>query len=265
MTQALSGIASYYQTQANAVAAQIASINSQISAGTNVLTVSQQKTVTTLSQKASSYSTPEASIKNAQSVVALAQTGLTSIKSLLQQMQVLAEQASDTQLSSSDSTNFNTRFQSLVTQIGKAATSASLNGSSLLSGTAGLNVTTDITKGVNSYTRIQSVNVYGMLTAGILSGVAVDSPEKAQTAIEQISGALSQISSGQAALNYAASSLTKQNNTLTGDVNSIDAQINSITNVNVKQLQAQLTTLHNQYNVDYSIASQLNASASENL
>ncbi|MBT8609837.1 hypothetical protein G6660_07235 [Polynucleobacter paneuropaeus] len=265
MSSGISSIASYYQTQTNTIAAEIASIGQQISTGTKVLTVSQQKTVATLSKKASSYSTPEASIKNAQSVVALAETGLSSIKSLLQQMQVLAEQASDKQLASSDSTSFNNRFQALVTKIGKDATSAGLKGTNLLSGTAGVNVSTDITGDANSRMRINSVNVYGMLTAGILSGVAVDTPQNATQAISQIQGALLQIQSGQTTLQNASTTLTKKAAALTGDVTAINTQVNSITHVDVKQLQAQLTALHSQYNIDYNLSSQLNSLAAKNL
>ena len=265
MSSGISSIASYYQTQTNTIAAEIATINHQIITGTQVLTVSQQKTVATLSKKASSYSTPEASIQNAQSVVALAETGLGSIKSLLQQMEVIAEQASDKQLASGDSTSFNNRFQSLVSKIGKDATSAGLKGTNLLSGTAGVNVSTDITGDAKSRMHINAVNVYGMLTAGILSGVAVDTPQNATQAISQIQGALLQIETGQTTLQNAAATLTKKAAALTGDVTAINTQVNSITHVDVKQLQAQLTALHSQYSIDYNLSSQLNALASKNL
>jgi len=265
MSDALNALAALYQTKAQAVDTKIASINTQISQGKNVLTATQLTEVTNLSKKVTSYATPEASIKNAKSVISLAQTGLTSVKGYLKQMMQMAQMASAPGISSSDSTSFNVRFLEIFNKIGKAATQAGLNGTNLLSGTAGLNVNTGINKDAASRMHINPVNVYGMMTAGVLTGVSLDSPQKATLAINQISSALNQIANGEAALKLAITMLDKKSAEIKSSIDTSNAQINAIENVDVAKLQEQLKQLYFEQKINYNIVSQLNDSASTSL
>ena len=265
MSDALTALAALYQTKAQAVDTQIASINSQISDGKKTLTATQLTEVTNLSKKVTSYATPEASIKNAKSVVALAQTGLTSVTGYLKQMMQMAQMASAPGISSSDSTSFNVRFLSVFNKIGKAATSASLNGTNLLSGTAGLNVNTGLNKDAASRMHINPVNVYGMMTAGILTNISLDTPQKATQALTQIASALNQIKTGEAALKLATTTLNKKSAEIQSTIDTSLTQIKTMESVDVTKLQAQLKDLYFQQKIDYNIVSQLNDSASTSL
>lgn len=265
MSDALTALAALYQSKAQAVDTKIASINSQISEGKKVLTATQLTEVANLSKKVTSYATPEASIKNAKSVISLAQTGLTSVAGYLKQMMQMAQMASAPGISSSDSMSFNNRFLTIFNKIGKAATGASLNGTNLLSGTAGLNVNTGLTKDAASRMHINPVNVYGMMTAGILTGISLDSPQKATQAISQIASALTQIKNGEAALRVATATLDKKSAVIKSNIDTSLTQIKTMESVDVAKLQAQLKDLYFQQKINYNIVSQLNDSASSSL
>jgi len=265
MSEALTALAALYQSRAKAVDTKIASINTQISDGKKVLNATQLTEVANLSKKVTSYATPEASIKNAKSVVSLAQTGLTSVTGYLKQMMQMAQMASAPGISSSDSLSFNNRFLSVFNKIGKAATGASLNGTNLLSGTAGLNVNTGLTKDAASRMHINPVNVYGMMTAGVLTGVSVDTPQKAMQAITQISSALTQIKNGEQALRIATTTLDKKSAEIKTSIDTNISQIKAMESVDLAKLQAQLKDLYFQQKINYNIVSQLNDSASSSL
>ena len=240
---------------------KINSINTQLKNGKATLTTAQQDQVTTLSATAQSYSTPQASITAAQNTIGVAQTAITSILKLMPQLQQLASQASDPTLGSSDSTNYNFRFQQLVTEIGKLATSASLNGTNLLSGTAGMNVIIGTDKTAASRSFINSVNIYGMMTTGLMSGIKLDTPENAQAAVNALNSALAQITNGQALLKSTSDRLAKQATNLTGLTTSANNSINAIQNIDPAKLKAQLAQLQSQQNVDYQLISQLDPNA----
>ncbi|MBT8575277.1 hypothetical protein G6701_07240 [Polynucleobacter paneuropaeus] len=240
---------------------KINSINTQLKNGKATLTTAQQDQVTTLSATAQSYSTPQASITAAQNTIGVAQTAITTILKLMPQLQQLASQASDPTLGSSDSTNYNFRFQQLVTEIGKLATSASLNGTNLLSGTAGMNVIIGTDKTAASRSFINSVNIYGMMTTGLMSGIKLDTPENAQAAVNALNSALAQINNGQSLLKMTSSRLTAQANKLTGLTTTANNSINAIQNIDPAKLKAQLAQLQSQQNVDYQLISQLDPNA----
>ena len=265
MSDALNALAAIYQTRAQAVDTKIASINSQISEGKKALNATQLTEVANLSKKVTSYATPEASIKNAKSVVALAQTGLTSVTGYLKQLMQMAQMASAPGISSSDSMSFNVRFLAVLNKIGKAATESSLNGSNLLSGTAGLNVNTGLTKDAASRMHINPVNVFGMMTGGILTGASVDTAQKATMALTQISSALIQIKNGEAALKTQLVNLDKKSAEIKTSLDTSLSDIKAMESVDVKKLQEQLKDLYFQQKINYNIVSQLNDSASSSL
>jgi hypothetical protein len=180
-------------------------------------------------------------------------------------MMQMAQMASAPGISSSDSLSFNNRFLSVFNKIGKAATGASLNGTNLLSGTAGLNVNTGLTKDAASRMHINPVNVYGMMTAGVLTGVSVDTPQKAMQAITQISSALTQIKNGEQALRIATTTLDKKSAEIKTSIDTNISQIKAMESVDLAKLQAQLKDLYFQQKINYNIVSQLNDSASSSL
>ena len=240
---------------------KINSINTQLKNGKATLTTAQQDQVTTLSAAAQSYSTPQASITAAQNTIGVAQTAITTILKLMPQLQQLASQASDPTLGSSDSTNYNFRFQQLVTEIGKLATKANLNGTNLLSGTAGMNVIIGTDKTAASRAFVNPVDIYGMMTMGLMSGIKLDTPENAQAAVNALNSALAQINNGQALLKMTSTRLTAQADKLTGLAKTAQDSVSAIQNIDPVKLKAQLAQLQSQQNVDYQLISQLDPNA----
>jgi flagellin-like hook-associated protein FlgL len=177
------------------------------------------------------------------------------------QLQQLASQASDPTLGSSDSTNYNFRFQQLVTEIGKLATKAGLNGTNLLSGTAGMNVIIGTDKTPASRSFINSVNIYGMMTTGLMSNIKLDTPENSQAAMNALNSALAQINNGQALLKMTSTRLAAQADKLTGQAKTAQDSVNAIQNIDPVKLKAQLAQLQSQQNVDYQLISQLDPNA----
>jgi flagellin len=244
---------------------QIKTIKSEIASGKNTLTSDQQSTVTTLSSTVKSFSTPQASITAAQNTIGVAQKAIASILPIMNQMQQLAAQASDSSLSSSDSLNSNFRFQQLVTKIGKLATSAGVNGTNLLSGTAGMNVITGTDKTAASRSFVNSVNIYGMLTMGLLSNIKVDSPANAQAAMSALQSALAQINNGSSALKLTSTRLDTQANKLSALASASQKKIDTLQTADLVKLNTKLTQLQNQQDVNYQLISQLDPTAYKTL
>ena len=240
---------------------KINTINTQLKNGKATLTTEQQAQVAKLSTAAKSYATPQDSIANAQKTIGVAQTAITSILKLMPQMQQLAAQGSNPSLGFGDSMNLNFRFQQLVTEIGKLATSASLNGTNLLSGTAGMNVIIGTDKTAASRSFINNLNIYGMMTTGLMSGIKLDTPQNAQAAMNLLNSALSQINNGQALLKMTSSRLAAQANKLNGLATSAQNSVNTIQNIDPAKLKAQLAQLQSQQNISYQLISQLDPNA----
>jgi flagellin-like hook-associated protein FlgL len=240
---------------------KINTINTQLKNGKATLTTEQQAQVTKLSTAAKSYATPQDSIANAQKTIGVAQTAITSILKLMPQMQQLAAQGSNPSLGFADSMNLNFRFQQLVTEIGKLATSAGLNGTNLLSGTAGMNVIIGTDKTAASRSFINNLNIYGMMTTGLMSGIKLDTPQNAQAAMNSLNSALSQINNGQALLKMTSTRLTAQANKLNGLATTAQNSVNTIQNIDPAKLKAQLAQLQSQQNISYQLISQLDPNA----
>ena len=240
---------------------KINTINTQLKNGKATLTTEQQAQVTKLSTAAKSYATPQDSIANAQKTIGVAQTAITSILKLMPMMQQLAAQGSNPSLGFSDSMNLNFRFQQLVTEIGKLATSAGLNGTNLLSGTAGMNVIIGTDKTAASRSFINNLNIYGMMTTGLMSGIKLDTPQNAQAAMNSLNSALSQINNGQSLLKMTSSRLAAQANKLNGLATTAQNSVNTIQNIDPAKLKAQLAQLQSQQNISYQLISQLDPNA----
>jgi flagellin len=240
---------------------KIKTLESQLVSGKKVLTTDQQDTVATLSKTATSYTKPQASITAAQNTIGVAQTAITSIVKLMRQMEQMASMATSPSLNASDSNNFNFRFQKLVTEIGKLATSAKLNGTNLLSGTAGMNVMVGNDKTAASRYFINSVNIYGMMTTGLLSGIKLDTPQNAQEANNSLRSAMMQITNGESSLKYASSELSKKANALTDLSGQATDSIKAIQNIDPVKVKDQLAQLKSKQNIDYQLISQLDPDA----
>ena len=249
-------ITSAYAQSLASTQSQILAIQTQLNTGKKIISAADQSTITNLSNSATAYSTATTSITNAQSVITSAQKGLSSILGLLNQMQVIANQATNPTLSNADAIFLNNSFQKLATQIGKIATTAGVNGSNLLSGTAGLNVITGIDKTPASRTHIQPVNIYGMITIGALGNIKLETLSDANSAVASIASAISTINNGQVMLQTSAKQLSAKASAINNITTSSQTQLASLQSLDKPALQSQLQVLNNQLAV-YKLLSKL--------
>jgi flagellin-like hook-associated protein FlgL len=260
-SMALSLLSSSYSGYVTDLQTQIDAVQAKLTTGKNVLTPSDTATVTQLSAKSTAVASAETSITKAKSVIDVAITGLKSISTVMGQLNTLAMNAKSPGLSNNDLDSFNTRFQNLLLEVQKLASSASVNGSNLLTGTASLFVTTGVDGTPSSKTTIGNVNVFGLVTMGEMSGMKVDTTDHAAKAMDAISHAMSYLASRQSQLQFTSQTLTKQGAAVTNLGTQTQNQISAIQNVNVPQLQAQLQALQNMQKIDYDFLSQIDPTA----
>ncbi|QWD15044.1 hypothetical protein G6702_03275 [Polynucleobacter paneuropaeus] len=183
MPMPLSGLA---QTLSNSVAhvqADIVDTQNQLAAGVKTLNPGQAGVVTRLSAQATGYDQTLTNIASAQSVISVAQSSLSSIATVLTQMQALANQASSAGLQAADRDSLNSTFTNLATQVASLGTNASVNANNLLSGT-NLVVTTGIAGNTASNTTVNGVNIAAIAaTVGLLQiNASAAAPTESTTA-----------------------------------------------------------------------------------
>jgi hypothetical protein len=165
MNNSITTLASSLQSAVTDVQARLDKTQTQIANGKQPLSKQDTSVVTRLSNQASSQDAIQGNINNANNIIDVTQTGLSSISSILSQMQGLATQVSNGLFNSVDQSNLFTEFASLNKQIGQIATSTSLNGNNLLSGSQSLSVVSG-TDGVNNQTTvIQGIDIPRLQTA----------------------------------------------------------------------------------------------------
>ena len=128
-----------------------------------------------------------------------------------------------------------------------------------------MNVITGTDKTSASRSFVNSVDVYGMMTTGLLSNIKLDSPSNAQSAMSALNSALAQITSGQASLKATANRLTAQTTKLSSLSSSAQQSLDTLQNVDITKLNSQLTQLQSQQNINYQLISQLDPIAYKNL
>jgi len=165
MNNSITTLASSLQSAVNDVQARLEATHTQIADGKQPLSKQQASVVARLSNQATSQDAVQGNITNANNIIDITQTGLSSISSILAQMQGLATQVSNGLFNSVDQTNLFTQFASLNRQIGQIAANTSLNGNNLLNGSQTLSVVSG-TDGVNNQTTlIQGIDISRLQTA----------------------------------------------------------------------------------------------------
>lgn len=140
-------------------------------------------------------------IRNAQDGISLIQTAegaLTEVHSMLQRLNVLANQAANGTLASSDRTKIGNEVSALMAEINNISSSLKFNGIALLDGSqssvkfqVGFEANTTISVSLGSGTSTAKLGV---------SGISVATASSAQTAISKIQSAISVVSTRRAEL-----------------------------------------------------------------
>ncbi len=165
MNNSITTLSSNVQSAINDVQARLEATHTQIADGKQPLSKQDASVVARLSNQATSQDAVQSNINNANNIIDVTQTGLSSISSILSQMQGLATQVSNGLFNSVDQSNLFTAFANLNSQIGKIASSTSLNGNNLLSGDQTVSVVSG-TDGVNNQTTvIQGIDITRLQTA----------------------------------------------------------------------------------------------------
>ena len=113
----ITSLAANLSNSVNNVQSEIVSVQNQLMSGIKTLNPAQNGVVTRLNAQATGWGVAADNITAAQNVITVAQTGLSSIVSIVNQMKQLSSQASSAGLTTSDKNSLNTTFQNLAAQI----------------------------------------------------------------------------------------------------------------------------------------------------
>jgi len=239
----------------------ISSIQTQLSTNKKTLDPAQQGVVTRLTSQVKSFEAAASNISKAKNVLNVAATGLTSIASLLTQMQALANQANDATMGDSDKLKLQQTFTALLTQVNATANGAKVDGVGLIGagGTGGvtnLNIQTGLTSADTTEIQAQSSDATGLSITGLsITGSGAGAAMTAlASALSTISGAQSSIAANQLTLDTVAA----QDASISTNVqNAID----SIQKPDAAALQMQLQNANNQQSMNYYLINQMNQEA----
>jgi len=241
------------------VGQQINTVSNELITGKGSLNPVTTGQVTRLSSEVAQYTSTANSLGQAQNVINIAQTGLTSAISLLQQMQTLATQSASGTLSTTDMSSLDVSFQALGQQIALIGTNASVNGQNLLASTTGFSIMAGITTS-------STVTIGGMdlvsLGNSIATSLSVTSAAVASAAVDSLTSQLQVISNAQSSLSASTLGLTAYTNEASSLSTGLQQTIDSIQNVDPTALQAQLQQLNTQQSVDFYLVTQMNQAAS---
>ncbi|QWD10172.1 hypothetical protein G6713_05585 [Polynucleobacter paneuropaeus] len=181
MNNSIASLASHLQSAVSDVQARLNTTHNQLASGKKDLSDQDTSIVARLSAQASSQTSVQGNIKNANNIVDVAQSGLSSIASILTQMQSLATQVLNGINSDADQTMLYNTFSNLNSQITKIADTTSINGNNLLSGNQTISVVSG-SDGVNSKTTlIQGIDISTLQTALNDLSFAVESIDTTST------------------------------------------------------------------------------------
>jgi flagellin-like hook-associated protein FlgL len=164
MNNSIASLASHLQSAVSDVQARLNTTHNQLASGKKDLSDQDTSIVARLSAQASSQTSVQGNIKNANNIVDVAQSGLSSIASIATKMQDIATQAGNPLNSSEDQAMLNSTFANLNTQIAKIAATSNINGNNLLSDNQTVSVLTESDGINNKTTLIRGVDIASLQT-----------------------------------------------------------------------------------------------------
>lgn len=228
-------------------------IQKQLSSGKRNLDAGEQGVVTRLSAQVKGFGASANNISKSQNIINVAQTGLTSIASILTQMKDLASKANDSTLSAADKSKLNQTFKSLASQVDDLAKSAAVDGVSLLSSTAtDMKVQTGLESTDQATVKAQKVD------GTTLAIATLDLTTGAAAAITAVAAALDTVSASQSSLAADKIGLQSRSATIGSVIENLNNTIDTIQKPNMEQLQTQLNDLNNQQSINYYLINQMN-------
>ena len=265
---AITGLTSTLVQGVSSVQAEIAKVQNELATGVKTMNPAQQGIVTRLASQVSIYSADATNITQATSVINVGQTSLSTLSSIISQMQQLATQAASGGLSTTDLTSLNTTFTALASQISAAIQNATVNGTNLLynspTGTYGVTTNGSITVQIGlDTTGTASIAGQALDTtlAMLVTGLSISTQAGANSAITSLASGLTSVSTAQSNLNAFSTAMGADLASVTSLGSNLTATINSLQAVDQTAAQAELQQLNNQQSVDYYLVSQMNTEA----
>ena len=164
MNNSIASLASHLQSAVSDVQARLNTTHNQLASGKKDLSDQDTSIVARLSAQASSQTSVQGNIKNANNIIDVAQSGLSSIASIATKMQDIATQAGNILNSSADQAMLNSTFSNLNTQIANIAATSNINGNNLLSGNQSVSVMTESDGINNKATLIRGTDIASLQT-----------------------------------------------------------------------------------------------------
>jgi len=254
-----------YASYLSQLDAEVANLQTELKSGQKTLSAADQGVMTTLSAKLPALDTATQTITKAVDTIAVAQTGLTTMKNTLAQMQSIAMQAAGGNNSGVDNYFLDRSFQTLLGQVTETALKSSLNNTNLLTGSAGLWVQTGVDNIPANRFKVNSVDIYSVMTMGVMSGVTVDTPANAELAIQKLSQAMMTVSGGQLQLGATKTQLNGKSSGVTDTSTRTQQEIADMQKIDAAQLRQQLAILQSMQSAYSDLVSQMGPTASSEL
>ena len=256
---AITQLSSTLSSAVNTVQKKIATTQTELATNVNPsLSPIYNSVILTLSNNINTWGTRSTNLNTTNDIVRVAQTGLSSISSLLYEMQTLAISAEST-TGTSDLASLNATYQSLATQINTIANNATIGGTGLLNTTSGITIypalSTSVTSTVYGYD-------YASIGSALTTAYPLSSNSAAVTAATQLATYIESVTAAQASMSAYSSMLTLDSTAATAFASSSSSYISDLQGLNTTTLQTDLTGYNNQLDVDYYLIGQMNSAAS---
>lgn len=228
------------------------------------ISASNSSVILSLTSDIKTWNTRASNLKLVDNIVSVAQTGLTSISTLLYQMKNIATVAQTT-TGTSDLASLSATYLSLATQIQSTANSASVNGSNLLNTSSGITIYPALSSSTTS-------TIYGYNFATIGTNLATsysfptgDSGANAAAKVTLLSGHITTLSTVQTTLSAYSGLLAAASTAASSTADSLNSYISDLHGIDSTALQSSLQTYNSQLSIDYYLVGQMNAAAAEEL
>jgi len=188
--------------------ANLAKTTQRLSSGLRINTASDDPSGLAIAQSMTSQIrgdtvASDQNIQQGQSMIQVADAGLTQIGDILQRMRELAVQGNNSGLTANESSALDAEFQSLKTAIDNIASGSSFNGKQLLDSTGG-NITLQIGWQASSTTNVNFSTAYTTTGLGLSSTIQVNNAGNASNAEATLDTAIQTVGTGRA--NFGAKS-----------------------------------------------------------
>ena len=255
---------------------QIIDVQNQLSSGKRNLNAGENGVVTRLASQASAYDVASRNVSTASNVLTVGQTTLTSIVSIVTQLQNLATQAFSAGVTTADLTNLDATFTQLWNQIPTLITAASVNGNNILN--SSLTVTYDPNATTPSTITIPSqatsltsgANYIAMAALVAAASTPLTTAAAGSTTLQATflgylnasTGFLNDISTAQGSLQAYSATLDAISTGTAALSTGLNSTVSSMENIDSTAMQTKLQSLNNQQSIDYYLVSQMNTESS---